>query len=242
MLQFEFEDVERITALCTSSHFLSRLVCAWSLELNYTALRDYCGIKAVVFDKDNTLTAPYDLTPHPKAATGLQNALDTFGASKVAILSNSAGTGDDPNFEDARQIEDSLGISVVRHAEKKPGGLDELMEHFGDEIQDPSEICMVGDRLLTDIVFGNLYGMLTVHCLPLCEGEENAKDNKIANVLRKGENKFMFTDWTGSRMVRSRTIPHSKWKGEDICPLIILPEIAVDNKGDKTLEEDTTIR
>jgi len=196
-------------------------------ELNYTALKEYCGIKAVVFDKDNTLTAPYALETHPKAALGLQNALTIFGPSKVAILSNSAGTADDLGFEDAIRIESSLGIPVVRHQEKKPGGLTELMSHFGDEVTDPSEICMVGDRLLTDIVFGNLYGMLTVHCLPLCSGEENAQDNKIASILRNLENKFMFTDWTGSRMIRSRTIPHSTWKGQDICSLVILPQDSI---------------
>lgn len=29
------------------------------------------------------------------------------------------------------------------------------------------ELCFVGDRLLTDVVFGNLHGMLTVHTRPL---------------------------------------------------------------------------
>ena len=39
---------------------------------------------------------------------------------------------------------------------------------------------MVGDRLLTDVVFGNLHGMLTVHTQPLTlEG-----DNKVARAIR----------------------------------------------------------
>lgn len=29
-----------------------------------------------------------------------------------------------------------------------------------------SEICVVGDRLMTDIVFGNLNGMLAIHTRP----------------------------------------------------------------------------
>ncbi|ACI64305.1 predicted protein, partial [Thalassiosira pseudonana CCMP1335] len=115
------------------------------------------NIKAVIFDKDNTLTAPYENTLHPKAHPGLQSALDTFGTKNVAILSNSAGTDDDPGYEDAKLIEEALGIEVIRHREKKPGGLEELMDHF-PHVDSPSQLCMVGDRLLTDIVFGNLHG------------------------------------------------------------------------------------
>ena len=45
-------------------------------EVNYTALRDHCGVRAVVFDKDNTLTAPYATEIHEKASFGLENALN----------------------------------------------------------------------------------------------------------------------------------------------------------------------
>lgn len=189
-------------------------------EIDFPKMRDNCGIKAVIFDKDNTLTAPYENRIHPDASVGLQNALKTFGPNNVAILSNSAGTNDDVDFEDAKQIESDLGISVIRHSEKKPGGLQETMNHF-KEVEDPSQLCMVGDRLLTDIVFGNLYGMLSVHCLPLCSGDENEKDNKVANKIRKFENFFFYTDWFGSRLIRAKTLPHPKWVGEKECPLIL---------------------
>ncbi len=44
-------------------------------DLNFTAIRDQCGIRAIVFDKDNTLTAPYETEVHPKASSGLKDAL-----------------------------------------------------------------------------------------------------------------------------------------------------------------------
>ena len=184
-------------------------------EINYEALRDNAGIKAVVFDKDNTLTAPYETVVHPLAKFGLENALAVFGSSNVAILSNSAGTKDDPGYKDAMEIERDMGVAVIRHDEKKPGGLKEVMEHF-DNVQDASEICMVGDRLLTDIVFGNLYGMLTVHCLPLCSGNENKRDNKIANSIRVTENAFLYENWWGGKAVRKRTLPHAIWQGSSL--------------------------
>lgn len=52
------------------------------------------------------------------------------------------------------------------------------------------ELCFVGDRLLTDVVFGNLHGMLTVHTRPLTlEG-----DNRPAAVFRFLERKVGQTD------------------------------------------------
>lgn len=190
-------------------------------DLDFKAMRDRCGIRAVVFDKDNTLTAPYETVVHPLASAGLQNALNVFGYANVAILSNSAGTRDDPDYKDALRIEKEMGIPVIRHDEKKPGGLQEVLRHFDGRVEDASQVCMVGDRLLTDIVFGNLYGMLTVHTLPLCTGKDNAGDNKVASVIRSAENKVLYGDWFGGRAVRSRTLPHKVWPGEEVCPLIL---------------------
>ena len=87
--------------------------------------------------------------------------MDTFGRENVAILSNSAGTNDDVDDKDAIRMEETLGIPVIRHAIKKPGGIDEVLSHFATTVTHPTQLCMVGDRILTDIVFGNLYNMLT---------------------------------------------------------------------------------
>jgi phosphatidylglycerophosphatase GEP4 len=188
-------------------------------QLNYSALKERCGIRAVIFDKDNTLTAPYGMSIHPDAYRGLEDAKSVFGSSNVAIMSNSAGTLDDPEFEDAKNIEEALGIAVIRHNEKKPGGLDEVLGHF--QIEDPAELCMVGDRLLTDIVFGNLYGMLTVHTLPLCSGEDNSQDNKIASVIRAVENKGLYGNWFGGRYLVEKKPLHKFWPGQAECPLTV---------------------
>ena len=155
----------------------------------------------------------------------MRTALDVFGHGNVAILSNSAGTKDDEGYEDAIKIEHEMGINVIRHDEKKPGGLREVFEHFngelGEKVENASELCMVGDRLLTDVVFGNLHGMLTVHCLPLCTGKDNKGDNMVASVIRGLENKALYGNWFGGKLVRNKTIPHAVWKGEETTPLII---------------------
>jgi phosphatidylglycerophosphatase GEP4 len=186
-------------------------------ELNYTAMKEHGAIRAVVFDKDNTLTAPYENSIHPSALDGLKQAQLVFGVDNVAILSNSAGTSDDEDYKDAMEIEEKLGIAVIRHEEKKPGGLDSVLEHFS--LTDPATICVVGDRILTDVVFGNLYGLLTVHCLPLCSGPENDRDNWTAKLIRPVENKMMYADWFVGRALDRRRIEHKYWKGSHIAPL-----------------------
>ena len=42
---------------------------------------------------------------------------------------------------------------------KKPAGYESIGEHFGC---DSSKVIVVGDRMLTDIVYGNLAGCVTV--------------------------------------------------------------------------------
>lgn len=186
-------------------------------KLNYTALKDDAGILAVVFDKDHTLTAPYANVLHPKAVAGLQSCLSVFGRGRVAVLSNSVGTGDDFEYRDAVALEEALKVAVIRHAEKKPGGLSEVLAHFG--LQDPATICVVGDRLLTDVVFGNLHGMLTVHVQPFADAESAAKDNWTAKLVRPVENAVLYSDWYGGRALKRQRLPHKTWPGPERSPL-----------------------
>lgn len=135
-----------------------------------------------------------------------------------AILSNSAGTRDDPNYEDAIKIEEALGISVIRHEEKKPGGLDEVLRHF--HLDDPATVCVVGDRVLTDVVFGNLYGLLTIHTLPLCYGPENDRDNWTAKLLRPMENSLLYGKWFKDSLCRRRLV-HKFWDSSQSTTLLV---------------------
>jgi phosphatidylglycerophosphatase GEP4 len=137
---------------------------------------------------------------------------------KIAILSNSAGTKDDPGYADARRIEESMGVKVIRHVEKKPAGLDQVLRHF--DLEDPAEVCVVGDRILTDVVFGNLYGMLTIHTLPLCSGSDNEKDNWTAKLLRPVENSLLYGKWFRGSLSRRR-IAHKFWEGPESSNLLL---------------------
>ncbi|KAK6919655.1 PGP phosphatase, mitochondrial/chloroplastic [Dillenia turbinata] len=92
------------------------------------------GFKGVVFDKDNTLTAPYSLALWPSLGSSLEQCKSIFGGN-IAIFSNSAGLQEyDPDGSKAKLLEEALRIKVIRHQVKKPAGTSEDIErHFGCE-------------------------------------------------------------------------------------------------------------
>ena len=57
--------------------------------IDWKVLRDR-GFEGVVFDKDNTLTAPYALAVWPALTASLQECQSVF-EGRIALLSNSAG-------------------------------------------------------------------------------------------------------------------------------------------------------
>ena len=74
-------------------------------------------------------------------------------------MSNSAGSKDDKEYVEAIKIEKTLGLPVIRHKMKKPTVWEDILKHFEDDGIDPTKFCIVGDRILSDIVMGKKYGM-----------------------------------------------------------------------------------
>lgn len=159
-------------------------------HLDMKKLRDKYGIKAVIFDKDNTLSLCYVDELHPSCRSAIVSSKEVFGAHAVAILSNSVGSNDDSSYLGAEKTEASMGITVIRHVHKKPGCLQEVLAHFavtGSASLEPRQICMVGDRVLTDVLFANMNGMLSVLVAPICI----RTDHPLAAVIRGIERRLI---------------------------------------------------
>lgn len=67
-------------------------------EIHFENLRKN-GIKYIVFDKDNTLTVPYEFDIPQQLKNGLYECQNAFGSDKIAILSNSVGSKDDKGYK-----------------------------------------------------------------------------------------------------------------------------------------------
>nr|CCA22652.1 conserved hypothetical protein [Albugo laibachii Nc14] len=131
------------------------------------------GFRGLVIDKDNTLTVPHERTLRPEYQNAINECKRLF---KIVIFSNSAGSSADTDFSEANQIESELQIPVLRHHTKKPHGINSIRAHFHPiPIQ---QLVMIGDRYSTDVLFGNLNGLLTIRT-----DQFTRKGERFGNVL-----------------------------------------------------------
>ncbi|WOK91846.1 hypothetical protein Cni_G00537 [Canna indica] len=140
-------------------------------SVDWPALRRL-GFRGVIFDKDNTLTAPYSLALWPSLSSSLRQCRSAFPPIGIAVFSNSAGLKQyDPDGAEAEALEEAIGgIHVIRHEVKKPAGTAEDIERYFS--CPASHLIMVGDRIFTDVVYGNRHGFLTILTEPLSLSEE----------------------------------------------------------------------
>jgi len=159
-------------------------------DLDFSVAKSMGGVTCVIFDKDNTLTKTYSDELHEEVVDQVQEAKRIFGPEAVAILSNSVGSSDDKGYAGAALCESHLGLAVIRHEVKKPGCLTEVQQHFARataRIVAANEILVVGDRLLTDVLFANLNGMQSVLVAPLC----TRTDHPVAVIIRFLERRLL---------------------------------------------------
>jgi len=156
------------------------------LDLELAKLKYEKKVKYIVFDKDNTLTHPYKIEIEKLLEPKIEEYKKVFGEENLAILSNSAGSKDDINYLEATKIEKASGLKVVKHFHKKPRVYNDILKTFNLNQSDciNNEICVIGDRLLVDILMGKEYGFFTILVKPLTLKRENF----VVKILRRFEN------------------------------------------------------
>lgn len=115
-------------------------------------------IKAIVLDKDNCFAYPHQNNVWPPYMQQWEKLKKAYPGKALLIVSNTAGSNDDVNYQQAKLIEKETGVTVLRHSTKKPGCYREILSYFHENkiIKEPSEIAVMGDRLFTDIMMSNL--------------------------------------------------------------------------------------
>jgi phosphatidylglycerophosphatase GEP4 len=86
-----------------------------------------------------------------------------YPGQRLLIVSNTAGaTSYDRSGLLAKDLEGETGVTVLPHRVKKPGCGDEIMDHFRKYpetgVTHPSQVAIVGDRLMTDMMLANTMG------------------------------------------------------------------------------------
>ncbi|KAI0254430.1 mitochondrial PGP phosphatase-domain-containing protein [Lactifluus subvellereus] len=123
-------------------------------HLNFAALRD-AGYRGAIFDKDNCLTLPHHDKLVPELEAAWSTALQAFGPSNVLIVSNSAGTREDPAQLQAESVAHHLRAPVLLHAAPKPSYACASAALSALPGLAPHEIVVVGDRVFTDVVLAH---------------------------------------------------------------------------------------
>ena len=78
-------------------------------------------VRAIAFDVDNTLAAPYAREFGDAARQAVAAAQARVGVHRVLLCSNHAGSSDDSaDHARAAALEAALGAPVLRHGAKKP--------------------------------------------------------------------------------------------------------------------------
>ena len=138
-------------------------------DIDYNKLKKE-GIKCIVYDLDNTL----GLISHEKCPDESKKLIKKLQKDfRVVIISNNTKKRLKPYLEE-------LGIDGVS-CSMKPSirGLFKIRRKYKLE---KSEMCIVGDQMVTDILAGNRYKITTILVDPL-----GVKDLKITGLNRKIE-------------------------------------------------------
>jgi uncharacterized protein len=144
-------------------------------DINLDELKDE-GIKALIFDLDNTLMAPKACEFCEEITEWINLIQNDF---KIAVLSNN---NDSKYIDKVRKI---ANFPVYGSA-KKPFRKTALKVIRELDVL-PSQCAMVGDRPLTDILVGIRLGMMTILVDPLIKHQES----KIVKFFRKVERIFV---------------------------------------------------
>ncbi|KAL6934815.1 related to Phosphatidylglycerophosphatase GEP4, mitochondrial [Hanseniaspora guilliermondii] len=146
-------------------------------EINFELLKTKHGIKYIVLDKDNCISADKSSRIYPLYLQNNWNdgLLKHFPLENILIVSNSMGSSDDPGFSQVHQYQRNYQLDsntssilpILKHNYKKPGCQSAIIHHFENTHPNSNvkseHIAVIGDRLFTDILMANQMKSLGVY-------------------------------------------------------------------------------
>ena len=137
-------------------------------DINYKSLKEE-GIKCIIFDLDNTL----GLLSNKKCPREAKELIKELKKDFTILISSNNTRKRIKPYLDELEI-DGVGLSL------KPSikGLIKIRRKYKLK---KSEMCMIGDQLVTDILSGNRYHIKTILVDPL--GEKDLKITKFNRIV-----------------------------------------------------------
>jgi len=136
-------------------------------NINYELLKEK-GIKCLLFDLDNTIIPLCSIDPSDEAKELINKLKKDF---TVIVFSNS------PRIR-LEKFKTYLDIDYISSAHKP--NTKKLIKLLSDLKYSESEVAMIGDQMLTDVLVGNRIGITTVLVTPFSKFEApGTKINRI---------------------------------------------------------------
>lgn len=142
-------------------------------SIDYNQLRDG-GIKYLIFDLDNTLGLIDEFVCNNETKDFINELGDFF---TIIVASNN-------NYKRVSMFAKEMKVDIISSALKPSRKIYRFMKK--KYTSDMSKVCMIGDQIITDIVVGNRFGMLSILVDPI-----GKKDLKITSFNRFLENKII---------------------------------------------------
>lgn len=142
-------------------------------SINYDKLKEK-GVKYLIFDLDNTL----GLIEEEICDLNTQNFINKLSENfKIILASNN-------NFKRVKTFAINLNVSTISFALKPSGKIYRyIKKNYTNRM---NEVCIIGDQIVTDIIAGNRFGILSILVDP-----KGVKDLKITGLNRIIEKHLM---------------------------------------------------
>lgn len=140
-------------------------------NLNFKKMKEM-GMEKIIFDKENTLTGkrkPFFL--NAKIKKSFVKAKAVFGKDNTMVVSNMGRNryrGSRRWFD--RELKEVKFFHRTSHTVRKPFNFNKIKnlakKRYNYDLGNPEKMVMVGDRLTSDVMFGNINRMATVYVKP----------------------------------------------------------------------------
>lgn len=150
------------------------------LEINFNTLQKKMGIKYIILDIDQTIVPQSSHTISVEIKHKIKKIKKLFGNNSICFLTN------EPSANRKENIYKQLGLNVVDSFNFKkplPQAFSYAVDYLDNEA-DTSQFCFIGDRVWTDILGANNYGLYTIQVDPY----DKNSDRYSTKILRYLEN------------------------------------------------------
>jgi HAD superfamily phosphatase (TIGR01668 family) len=163
-------------------------------HINFEYLRSHLGIKVLIFDKDDTLTLHHIGEIYHGLNPSKIEEISSLFKNQAFICSNSRRKWTIDYGKNSELIAKNKTFQSILTKYKKPFNFTDLTSQISAELKfapKPNEICIVGDRLLTDVLLARYNDCMSI----FVDGFPESVRSSDLQRLRELEAKYLVCDF-----------------------------------------------